>query len=65
MKLVCINCKNKKKLIKKPFFFKCSKCNYYYPTYNGIPVILNDCNDFYHLRKSLLPAKYRINKYED
>ncbi len=65
--LKCIKCikKNKSsvlKLKKKENIITCMKCKEVYPVYNGIPVILSKEGDFHHLRRALLPAKYRINQ---
>tara|TARA_B110000037_G_C17087950_1_gene492768 strand:- start:1144 stop:1359 length:216 start_codon:yes stop_codon:yes gene_type:complete len=62
--LICTNCK-KSKILNFKDHLKCSNCDFFYPKYEGVPVMLNDKNDFYHLRKALLPAKYRVNKYGD
>ena len=55
----------KNKLIKKNKFFICNNCKTFYPLYKGLPVLLTREDDFYHLRKALSPAKYRVFKYED
>jgi uncharacterized protein YbaR (Trm112 family) len=65
--LKCIKClkKSKKsilKLKKKDNIISCSTCKEVYPVYEGIPVILSKEGDFHHLRRALLPAKYRINQ---
>ncbi len=62
--LICIAC-NSSKLNEEEEYLECMKCKSYFPKYKGVPVMLTDENDFYHLRKALLPAKYRINIYED
>lgn len=63
--LCCINCINKKKsklrFKKKENVIYCIKCNEKYPVYRGIPVIVSKSGDFHHLRKALLPAKYRVS----
>jgi uncharacterized protein YbaR (Trm112 family) len=42
----------------------CNNCKEFYPIYKGLPVLLTFQNDFYHLKKALTPAKYRVNKFE-
>lgn len=64
--LKCIKCIKKNKsskllLKKKENIISCSMCKQVYPLYNGIPVIISKEGDFHHLRRALLPAKYRIN----
>ena len=61
--LRCPNCIVKKKqgflkIYKKKLI--CGNCSDYFPIYNGVPIMLTNKNDFYHLRKALLPARYRI-----
>jgi uncharacterized protein YbaR (Trm112 family) len=60
--LICTFCKSDSLQDEKDHLI-CSKCSNYFPKYNGIPVMLTNTNDFYHIRKALLPAKYRVNKY--
>ncbi len=60
--LICTFCKEDS-LQNQTDHLTCDACNNYFPKYNGIPVMLTDKNDFYHIRKALLPAKYRVNKY--
>ena len=36
---------------------------YVYPIYKKIPIMLSEKGDFFHLKKALLPAKYRVKKY--
>lgn len=63
--LICIRCKKNKKLkiLKKILF--CNSCKEAYPVLNGIPVMLIKSNDVFHLKKALLSAKYRVEKYGD
>ena len=64
----CPDCSSKNKintLIKKKNSLICKNCKAFYPTYKGVPVLLNFDDDFYHLKKALSPAKYRVYKYED
>ena len=69
MKLIkilrCLKClkknKNSKLKIKKNVIV-CSKCKEAYPIYEGVPVMLSKEGDFHHLRRALLPAKYRVNQ---
>ena len=63
--LICIKCKKNKKLklLKKILF--CNSCNEAYPILNGTPVMLIKNNDVFNLKRALLPAKYRVEKYGD
>ncbi len=64
----CPSCAKKRKkntLVKKNKSLICKKCNTFYPYYKGVPVLLTIQDDFYHLKKALSPAKYRVHKYED
>ena len=63
--LICIKCKKNKKLklLKKILF--CNSCKEAYPILNGIPVMLIKNNDVFNLKRALLPAKYRVEKYGD
>lgn len=61
--IVCPSCKANKKLKKKNKLLVCTLCKEVYPIFNNTPVMLTKKNDFFHLRKALLPAKYRVNKY--
>ena len=63
--LICIKCKKDKKLklLKKILF--CNSCKEAYPILNGIPVMLIKNNDVFNLKRALLPAKYRVEKYGD
>jgi len=63
--LICVKCKKNKKLklLKKILF--CNTCKEAYPMLNGIPVMLIKNNDVFHVKKALLPAKYRVEKYGD
>lgn len=63
----CPKCvKNKKGSLKKiNKGFVCKNCDEFYPVYCGYPVIMSFEEDFYHLKKALSPAKYRVHKYED
>ena len=67
--LICPKCVINKsgvsKLIIKNSFLICAKCKEYYPIYKGFPVMLTKNNDFYHLKKALSPAKYRVYEYGD
>ena len=55
----------KAQLILKNKKLICKKCKAFYPFYKGLPVLLRNEDDFYHLKKALSPAKYRVEKYED
>jgi uncharacterized protein YbaR (Trm112 family) len=55
----------KAELILKNKKLICLKCKAFYPFYKGLPVLLRTKDDIYHLKKALLPAKYRVEKYED
>jgi uncharacterized protein YbaR (Trm112 family) len=62
----CPSCiKNRKscKLVIKKKFFICNNCKSFYPCYKKFPVLLTLEEDFYHLKKALMPAKYRVFKY--
>ena len=63
--LICIKCKKNKKLklLKKILF--CNSCKDAYPILYGTPVMLIKNNDVFNLKRALLPAKYRVEKYED
>ena len=61
--IICPNCKTDKKLKFKNKLLVCKKCKEVYPLFRGIPVMLTKKNDFFHLKKALLPAKYRVEKY--
>jgi|TARA_B110000971_G_C19844841_1_gene424312 uncharacterized protein YbaR (Trm112 family) len=64
----CPECssQNKKNILtKKDKGFICKNCNSFYPIYKGIPVLLSTEDDFYHVKKALSPAKYRVCKYEN
>jgi uncharacterized protein YbaR (Trm112 family) len=65
--LRCIECLIKKKnsklkVDKKNKVISCLKCKEKYPIYENIPVIISKSGDFHHLRRALLPAKYRVNQ---
>tara|TARA_B110000483_G_C17917601_1_gene435521 strand:- start:394 stop:600 length:207 start_codon:yes stop_codon:yes gene_type:complete len=60
--LICTFCKSSN-LDDKENYLECIDCKSFFPKYKNRPVMFTDENDFYHLRKALLPAKYRINKY--
>ena len=62
----CPVCAKKRKsskllIIKKNFL--CNNCKSYYPCYKKFPVLLTLEEDFYHLKKALMPPKYRVFKY--
>ena len=59
----CIKRKKSGILQKKKNCLICKKCNAFYPYYKGLPVLLTIEDDFYHLKKALSPAKYRVFKY--
>ena len=64
----CPNCakkKNNSDLIKRQKSLICANCKTFYPYYKGIPVLLKIEDDFYHLKKALSPAEYRVHKYEN
>lgn len=61
--IICSNCKTDKKLKKIKSILYCSNCKEAYPILNGTPVMLTKKNDIFHLKKALLPAKYRVEKY--
>ncbi len=64
--LRCIRCIKKKKnskLTKNKKILLCKKCGEVYPIYKNKPIMLSENGDFFHLRKSLLISKLRINKY--
>ena len=64
--LRCLNCIKKKKnskLHKVKNFLLCKECGEVYPIYKKIPIMLSEKGDFFHLKKALLPAKYRVEKY--
>ena len=64
----CPNCAKKKiscNLIKKQKSLICKNCKTFYPYYKGVPVLLKIEDDFYHLKKALSPAEYRVHKYEN
>lgn len=63
--IICCNCKSDKKLKLLRKLLICIKCKEVYPVLNGIPVMLLKTNDVFHLKKALLPAKYRVEKYGD
>jgi uncharacterized protein YbaR (Trm112 family) len=63
--LRCLSCLKKRKfsrlrVSKREGLVKCNECGEVYPLYKDIPVVLSDAGDFHHLRKALLPIKYRI-----
>ena len=64
---ICIAKKVKKdgSLFYKDKGLICCSCNSYYPLYKNLPVLLTFKNDFYHLKKALSHAKYRVNKFEN
>lgn len=58
------------KCLKKNFIYKknclvCKSCNEYYPIYKNTPIMLTIENDFYHLKKALTPAKFRVFRYNE
>ena len=57
-------CKKKSFLRKKNQGLECKHCKEFFPFYKNLPVMLLFSNDFYHLKKALTSAKYRVNKYE-
>lgn len=64
--LRCLNCikkgrNSKLNYLKKENVITCPKCREKYPVYEGIPVIVSKSGDFHHLRRALLPAKYRVS----
>jgi len=64
----CPNCisKNKRgnlKILKN--YYICTSCEEFYPFYKGFPVLLTKEGDFYHLKKALSPAKYRVFRYNE
>ena len=64
--LRCLNCIKRRinsKLYKSKNNLYCKKCGESYPIYKNIPIILSEKGDFFHLRKALMSAKYRIKKY--
>jgi len=61
--IICANCKSEKKLVKKKTILVCRKCGEAYPIYKKIPIMLTKNNDIFHVKKALLPAKYRVEKY--
>ncbi len=65
----CPNCITKKKhksnLIKRKNGLECNNCKDFFPFYKKLPVMLLFKNDFYHVKKALTSAKYRVNKYEN
>ena len=64
--LRCIKClkkSKKKKLFKNKNFLLCKTCGECYPFYKKTPILLSFENDFFHLKKALTPAKYRVRKY--
>lgn len=64
--LRCLNCLKKKinnKLYKQKNILYCKNCRESYPVYKNIPIILSEKGDFFHLRKALMSAKYRVKKY--
>ena len=61
--IICPNCRKDKKLKQINKLLICTNCKEVYPIFNGIPVMLTKKNDFFHLKKALLPAKYRVEKY--
>ena len=61
--IICPNCRTDKKLKQNNKLLVCTKCKEVYPVFNGIPVMLTKKNDFFHLKKALLQAKYRVEEY--
>jgi len=61
--IICPNCKINKRLKLVNKILLCRKCNEAYPIFNGILVMLTKKNDIFHVKKALLPAKYRVEKY--
>tara|TARA_B100000902_G_scaffold399986_1_gene474275 strand:- start:6501 stop:6719 length:219 start_codon:yes stop_codon:yes gene_type:complete len=64
--LRCINCikrKKNSKLYKLKNKLSCRVCGENYPIFKNIPIMLSEKGDFFHLRKALMPAKYRVKKY--
>tara|TARA_B100000575_G_C22705515_1_gene426010 strand:- start:176 stop:385 length:210 start_codon:yes stop_codon:yes gene_type:complete len=61
--IICPNCRTNKILKQNNKLLICTKCKEVYPVLNGVPVMLTKKNDFFHLKKALLPAKYRVEKY--
>lgn len=61
--IICCNCRTNKKLKKIKNILYCKSCKEAYPILNGTPVMLTKKNDFFHLKRALLPAKYRVEKY--
>jgi uncharacterized protein YbaR (Trm112 family) len=61
--IICCNCKSSKKLKLSKKILVCKNCKEIYPILKGVPVMLTKKNDFFHVKKALLPAKYRIEKY--
>lgn len=60
----CLRCLKKKinsKVKVKNKIIICIKCKEVYPMYEGVPVLISKKGDFHHLRRALLPAKYRIS----
>ena len=61
--IICPNCKTNKKLKLINKILVCRKCKEAYPKFNGVLVMLTKKNDVFHVKKALLPAKYRVEKY--
>lgn len=59
----CAKCK--KKVTYKKNYIICNNCNEYYPIYKNVPIMLTLENDFYHLKKALTPAKFRVFKFNE
>ena len=60
----CPKCFQKKFIYKKDHLI-CKPCDEYYPIYKNIPIMLTIKNDFYHLKKALTPAKFRVFRYNE
>ena len=61
----CIKKNKKNSLINYKNYLLCNNCDEYYPKYKGTPIMLTNEDDFYHIRKALLPARYRVVKFEN
>jgi|TARA_B110000858_G_scaffold104971_1_gene120065 uncharacterized protein YbaR (Trm112 family) len=61
--IICPNCKTNKRLKLVNKILLCKKCKEAYPIFNGTLVMLTKKNDIFHVKKALLPARYRVEKY--
>ena len=61
--LVCCKCKSNKKLRILKKILLCKNCGEVFPILDKIPIMLTIKDDFFHVKKALLPSKYRVKRY--